>query len=166
MYSFKRLLCLILLFVPFFGFTQGINANLFLRTPQVVNYNFNQEQVDYSPVVSMGIGLSHSSKFIELATFISNDEVYGYYTFFGKTLKTKTLGNGLNLYTNWFGEVTFVPKQLMNSNRFTYTSGLCYFLNYAFEWGSVGIPLCMGVAYSHKTVSLNTRAILNLSLNL
>ena len=70
------------------------------------------------------------------------------------------------LHTNWFGEVTFVTEQNQYPDFFIYTSGVCLFLNQHFEWGSIGIPLCLGLAYSDETISLNTRTILNLSLNL
>lgn len=167
MKSYKKVLVTILLApLPIVGTGQELKSNLFLRTPQVVNYNFNQNEIAYSPVISIGAGLSRKSRFIELATFIDNNNVYGFYTFFGTTLKTKELGGNWKLHTNWFGEVTYVPKQLLDSDSFTYTTGLCYFLNYSFDWGSIGLPLCVGVAYNQKKISLNTRTILNISLNL
>ncbi|MGB6153896.1 MAG: hypothetical protein WBG48_18070, partial [Pricia sp.] len=88
---------------------QAIKANLFLRTPQVVNYNINETEISYSPIVSVGAGISHKSKFIELATFINDDNVYGFYTFFGTTIKTKEIAKNFKLHTNWFGEVTYLP---------------------------------------------------------
>ena len=152
--------------MPIIAIGQELKSNLFLRTPQVINYNFNQEKISYNPVVSIGLGLSHKSNFIELATFINDNNIYGFYTFFGTTLNTKELNKNLNFHTNWFGEVTYVPKQSLESGSFTYTTGLCFFLNYGFDWGSIGIPLCIGVAYNQNSINLNTRTILNLSLNL
>lgn len=162
----KVLTTILLSSLPVFGIGQELKPNLFLRTPQVVNYNFNQNEIGYSPVISIGAGLSHKSKFIELATFISDNDIYGFYTFFGTTLNTKPLGGNWNLFTNWFGEVTYIPEQSLGSDSFTYTSGVCFFLNYSFKWGSIGFPLCVGAAYSENTISLNTRTILNLSLSL
>ena len=152
--------------LPIIGIGQELKANLFLRTPQVVNYNFNQNQIAYNPVVSIGAGLSHKTKFFELGTFVSDDDIFGFYTFFGKTLITKEVGENWKLHTNWFGEVSYVPGQFLGTDSFTYTTGVCFFLNYSFEWGSIGFPLCIGAGYSDKTISLNTRTILNLSLNL
>lgn len=166
MKSYKRLFLLVLAGLPFFGTAQDLKSNLFLRTPQVVNYNFTGNDISYTPVLSIGAGLSHKSKFIELATFISDDDVYGYYTFFGTTIKTKDLDSNWKLHTNWFGEVTYVPEQKFGSDAFTYTTGLCFFLNYSFDWGAIGFPLCVGAAYSKNTLSLNTRTILNLSISL
>lgn len=167
MKSYKRILFVILLAsLPFFGMGQDLQSNLFLRTPQVVNYNFTQNEISYSPVISIGVGISHQSKFIELATFISDDDVFGFYTFFGTTLKTKDLGDRWKLHTNWFGEISYVPEQQSGADAFTYTTGLCFFLNYSFDWGSIGFPLCVGTAYSQNTISLNTRTILNLSITL
>lgn len=159
-------LLLIALTSSLISFGQELTPNLFLRTPQVVNYNLNDGQVSYNPVISVGTGLSLGSKFIELATFISDDDIHGFYTFFGTTLKTLELNTNINLNTNWFGEITYVPEQDQNPDSFTYTTGICFFLNHSFEWGSIGIPLCLGVAYNEGTISLNTRTILNLSLNL
>lgn len=158
------LLAIVLL--PLAGNGQNIKSNLFLRTPQIVNYNFNQEQISYNPVMSIGMGFSHKRKFIELATFIDGNDIYGFYTFFGLNLKSKELSENLNLYTNWFGEVIYLPKQSIGSDAFVHTTGLCFFLNYGFDWGGIGLPLCIGGAYSQNTFSLNTRAILNISLNL
>jgi len=146
------------------AYGQSLKTNIFLRTPQVVNYNFNQQDINYNSVISIGTGLSHISKFVELAAFINDDDIYGFYTFFGKTLKDKTLGSDWKLFTNVFGEITYVPKQSNLSGSFTYTTGICFSLNYSFDWGSIGIPLCLGAAYNQKTISLNTRTILNLSL--
>ena len=165
MKSYNHILFVILLAsLPFFGMGQDLKSNLFLRTPQVVNYNFTQNKISYSPVISIGAGLSHQSKFIELATFISDDDLFGFYTFFGTTLSTKDLDSNWKLHTNWFGEISYVPEQPSGVEAFTYTTGLCFFLNYSFDWGSIGFPLCVGAAYSHNTISLNTRTILNLSI--
>jgi hypothetical protein len=162
----RTLLLLLVILLPIIAIGQELKSNLFLRTPQVINYNFNQEKISYNPVVSIGLGLSYKSTFIELATFINDNDIYGFYTFFGTTLKTKELGGNLKLHTNWFGEIAYVPKQSLSSDSFTYTTGLCFFLNYSLNWGSIGLPLCVGVGYNEKTISLNTRTILNISLNL
>ncbi|MBC7000792.1 hypothetical protein [Cytophaga sp. FL35] len=152
--------------ITLIGQENRLRTNVFVRTPQIVNYNFEQNVITYSPFVSIGTGLSHKSKFIELATFISDSDTYGFYTFFGTTLHTKTLSDKINLFTNWFGEVTYVPSQAEDSDYFIYTTGICYFLNHSFDWGAIGIPLCVGIAYSNNQLSLNTRTILNLSINL
>ncbi len=92
MITHKLLFSLIVnLSFPYFGLSQGLKANLFIRTPQIVYHNFNQENMSYNPIMSIGAGLSHMSKFIELAAFIR----------------------------------------------------VCFFLNYSFNWGAIGIPLCV-----------------------
>lgn len=167
MKSLQKLLKLVLIgLVPMMTIGQELKTNLFLRTPQVVNYNLTNNEIGYNPIISIGAGLSHKSKFIELATFLSADDVYGFYTFFGTTLKKKPLGEHWNFFANWFGEITYLPEQTIGSDSFTYTSGLCFFLNYSFDWGSLGFPLCVGMAYNQRTISLNTRAILNISIPL
>ncbi len=82
---------IVILSFPNFGMAQGLKANLLIWTPQIVYYNFNQENISINPIMSIGAGLSHKSKFIELAAFIR----------------------------------------------------VCFFLNYSFNWGAIGIPLCV-----------------------
>lgn len=145
---------------------QQLKTNLFLRTPQVVNYNLGKKDLSYSPLMSVGVGFSHRSKFIELATFIDSQNQYGFYTFFGTTLQSKNLGNNWFLNTNWFGEITYMPNQSEVAKSTIYTSGFCFFLFYSFDWGSIGLPLCIGTAYANNNFSLNTRTIFNASINL
>ncbi|WP_299535511.1 hypothetical protein [Ulvibacterium sp.] len=152
--------------ITLFNQENKLKTNVFVKTPQIVNYNFEQNGINNSPFVSIGTGLSHESKFIELATFINDSDTYGFYTLFGTTLHTKPLSKKINLFTNWFDEVTYVPSPAGDSDYFIYTTGICYFLNHSFEWGSIGIPLCVGIAHSNNQLSLNTRTILNLSNNL
>ena len=164
---YKRTFSLLaIILLPLIGVGQELKSNLFSRTPQVVNYNFNQNEIAYSPIISVGVGISHKSKFIELATYVSDDDIYGFYTFFGTTLTTKEIGGNWKLFTNWFGEVTYTPMQDLNTASFIYTTGICFFLNHGFDWGSLGIPLCLGIAYNDENISLNTRTIFNLSINI
>lgn len=155
-----------LTFLPIAVVGQGLKANLFLRAPQIVNYNIDQRELAYNPVMSIGAGFSYQSMFIELATLINDDDIYGFYSFFGTTLVTKELGQNLNLHTNWFGEVTYIPDQPSANKSLIYTTGICFFLNQNFDWGSIGFPICIGGAYSDDYFSLNTRVIFNISLNL
>lgn len=99
----KKITSFLLLLITLTGFAQEPKSNLFLRTPQTVNYNINESDVVYTSVISIGIGLSHKSEFIELATFINEDGIYGFYTFFGTTLKIKEIKTDVYLHTHWFG---------------------------------------------------------------
>ena len=67
----QNLIILISIFLPTLMIGQQLKSNLFLRTPQVVNYNLSQKEISYSQVISIGMGLSYKDKFIELATFIT-----------------------------------------------------------------------------------------------
>ncbi|MEO0341379.1 MAG: hypothetical protein AAF242_19490, partial [Bacteroidota bacterium] len=66
---------LILAFLPIILNGQNYKSNIFLRTPQVVNYNFNESKDAYSPVISTGIVFSNKSNFIELANFIDHNDI-------------------------------------------------------------------------------------------
>ncbi|MBO0343495.1 hypothetical protein [Flagellimonas profundi] len=160
------ILVLLALTMPKLSLAQELKPSLFVRTPQIANYNINTNEVSYTPILSIGAGLSYKSEFIELAAFVDATNQYGFYTFFGTTLKTNEIQRNLYLNVNWFGEVTYIPKQHQDSDSFVHTTGISLFLNHSFDWGSIGIPLCIGFGYSNKTISLNTRTILNISLNL
>ncbi|MEL6718789.1 MAG: hypothetical protein AAFP82_08750, partial [Bacteroidota bacterium] len=80
-----------------------LSTNLFIRAPQVVNYNFDTKEISHATVLSAGAGITHRAKFIEFATFITDENVHGFYSFFGSTLKAKSLGDNWSAYTNWYG---------------------------------------------------------------
>lgn len=163
----KTIVLVFVLFTVLEGNCQKIQTNYFIRTANVANFNFTSRSNYYTPALATGFGFSHKSKFIELASFVNKDDNLGLFTFFGSTLHTKSLDEDWKLHTNWFGELTYLPQQ-NNNNRSVWinTAGLCFFLNRGYKWGAIGIPLCIGGAYSENTLSLNTRAILNLSFNL
>lgn len=161
----KSIIFFFLIFCSLEITAQGFTTNIFVRAPQVVNYNFNTAEASYTSVLSAGIGITHQAKFIEFATFITTDDVHGFYSFFGSTLKAKSFSDNWVLYTNWYGEVTYIPRQNELSQSTQYATGLCFFLNRSFEWGAVGFPLCIGLAYN-KDFVLNTRSIVNVSIKL
>jgi hypothetical protein len=148
------------------GNSQQIRSTYFVRTANIANINLTTRSTYYTPALATGFGFSHKSKFIEVACFINKEDDFGLFTFFGSTLHTKPLDENWKLHTNWFGELTYFPEQKNSQAVWISTMGLCFFLNRNYRWGSIGIPICIGVAYSESTLSLNTRAILNLSFNL
>jgi len=111
MKSIKIHFAFFLVFAPLVILAQTVSTNLFVRTPQVVNYNFNTSETTYTSVLSAGIGISHQAKLIEFATFITTDDIHGFYSFFGSSLKTKPLAENWTVYTNWYGEFTFLPNK-------------------------------------------------------
>lgn len=151
---------------PLGSIAQEIKVNLFVRSPQVINYDLSEAQLAYNPVMSLGLGLSHKGTFLELATLISDDDLYGYYTFFGTRLGQKALSQAVQAECSWFGELSYTPNQPGADQALTYTSGLCYVISHRFETGAIGLPLCLGGAYSQSQFSLNARAVINLSINL
>ncbi|MEL7146511.1 MAG: hypothetical protein AAFO69_09100 [Bacteroidota bacterium] len=165
MILFKKAIFWILL-LPSVGMCQEIKPNFFIRTPQVVNYNIQGNEITYTSIMSLGIGFSHRRKFIEVASLITDQSVWGTYTFFGSTLASRQLGGNFVLHTNWFGEITYLGGSKLIDSPLIFTSGVCFFLNYAFEWGALGIPLCAGIALQNNTISFNTRTIFNLFINL
>lgn len=145
---------------------QNLKANLFIRTPQIVNFKLVDSVPNYSSLISVGCGITHKAKFFELGAFTGDGNLYGFYSFFGSTLKSKNLGNNWFINTNWFGEVTHIPRQGDTTNSNIYTCGICFVLYYASDWGSIGFPLCLGAAYQSGDISINSRTIFNASINL
>lgn len=143
---------------------QRIKTYLFTRTPQLVNYQFERSETTYSHGLSAGIGFIHKSNFLELGSFIFEGDSYGYYSFFGRSLKSTELVSHVTLQTNWYGEVTRMPSQQEQKDAsWIFTSGLCLFPNVQLKRVNIGIPLCLGLAYQEKDFYLNSRFILNLS---
>lgn len=162
----KAFTILIILIAVLKGNCQKIQTNYFIRTANVANFNLTKKSTYFTPALATGFGFGHKSKYIEVASFVNKEDNLGLFAFFGSTLHSNILDENWKLHTNWFGELTYFPEQKNNQNVWINTAGLCFFLNRSSKWGSIGIPLCVGGAYSDKTISINTRAILNLSFNL
>ncbi len=159
---------LLLSMLCLFGFqsvnAQQLRAYLFTRAPQLVNYQFKTGSTSYSQGLSMGVGFTKNTGFLELGSFIFEGNSYGYYIFFGSTMKTTELGNTIKLNTNWFGEISHLPSQTEQSDQlWIYTAGACLFPNVQLQRFNLGLPLCLGLAYQEKELYLNTRFILNFS---
>jgi hypothetical protein len=162
----KRITLIFLLIINYTARSQNITANWFVRNAHIANYNLTNQSVYYTPAMASGFGFSHKRKFIELATFVNKQDDYGLFTFFGSNIHKTSLDENWKLYTNWFGEFTLLPKQKESKSIWIGTSGICFFINHEYKWGAIGIPLCIGGVYSQQTFSLNSRAILNLSINI
>jgi hypothetical protein len=162
----KQIAVLLLSLSTLDGYCQKIQTNYFIRTANIVNFDLTNSIIYHTPALATGIGFSHKSKFIEVASFVNKDGNLGLFTFFGSTLHTKTLDEDWKLHINWFGEFTYFPHQKNTQSTWIHTAGFCFFLNRSYNWGAIGIPICVGGAYSKRTIGLNTRAILNLSFNL
>ena len=146
---------------------QQMHMYAFARTPQLANYNFSNESATYSEGVSAGVGIYRKSLFLEVATFIFDGDTYGYYTFFGTTVKSNEIAPSIYLNTNVFGEVTTLPSQSdIDDPLWIYTSGVCFMPNVQVQKLNVGIALCSGLAYQEESFSLNNRFILNLAFTI
>ncbi|MDW3194681.1 MAG: hypothetical protein R8G66_20045 [Cytophagales bacterium] len=163
----KLTISVLILFSVHFADAQQFGAYAFARTPQIVNVRISQAEANYSQGLSVGLGLTHNAHFLELGTFIFEGDSYEYYSFLGSTLKSTTIGDAVQLNTNWFGEVTHFPVQGESKNAsWAYTGGVCLFPNVQLHKVNVGIPVCLGLAYQEKEYFLNSRFMLNLSYRL
>lgn len=163
----KVSLLLLVLVMNCSAFGQKVGSYAFARTPQLVNYNFKSSEASYSQGVSMGLGLTHQSVFMEAGAFILNGDDHGYYTFFGTAMSSVQLVEPFRLNTNLFGEITTLPGQSEQSaDTWIFTSGICLFPNIQVQRLNIGIPLCLGLAYQDRDIYLNHRFILNLAFSL
>lgn len=150
-----------------FAFGQEIGLYAFTRSPQLVNYNFKNAESTFNQGVSVGVGLSYKTLFLELGSFILEGDKFGHYSFFGASVNSLELGNSINLNTNIFGEVTNIPSQLEQPEpSWIYTGGICFFPNAQIQRLNVGIPLCFGLAYQDNLMYLNSRFMINLSYSI
>jgi hypothetical protein len=145
---------------------QKANFNWFIRNAHIANQNLTSKSIYYTPALATGFGISKDKYFAELATFVNKSDNYGFFSFFGRNIKKSDLEQDIFFYTNLFGEVTYFPKQNNNSPIWIKTAGICFFINKEYQWGALGIPICVGLAESNQTISLNSRLLFNVSIKL
>ena len=165
----KKHILLLTFFVSAFFINKSSAQNTgmyaFARTADLFDYNFSTQEKNYIDGVSTGVGWFHKSLFLELGAIIFDGNSYAYYTYFGKTLKSKSLGNNLFLNTSWFGEVANIP--VPNENAiWGYTTGLAIYPNVQFEKVNVGVAINTGLMYKKEDFIWNNRMVLNLTYRL
>lgn len=163
----KSSLTFFLLSLSLAGSSQQLSANLFFRTPQLINYNFQNTEWTYSHAISAGVGMNCQAMFLEAATFINDRNISGYYTFFGTNLLRKKLDESWQFSVNWFGEVTYIPgPSPEQTSTWLKTTGLCFLVHQQRDWVIIGFPLCVGLASDGQSISWNNRVMINLSFPL
>jgi O6-methylguanine-DNA--protein-cysteine methyltransferase len=75
----KRILFVITLCSAQFAHAQKMGFDLFVRLPQVVNYNFTKPAISYAPLISTGLTLRYKKAFADVGSFIGNTNVVGHY---------------------------------------------------------------------------------------
>ena len=149
------------------AYGQEIGMHVFTRSPQLVNYRFKNAESTFSQGVSADVGLTCQTLFLEIGSFILEGNSYGHYSFFGARVNSLALGHSISLHTNTFGEVTNLPAQSEQpQSSWIYTSGVCLFPHAQIQRLSIGVPLCIGLAYQVKLMYLNSRFMLNLSYSI
>lgn len=136
----------------------------FIRLPQVVNIDFTANAASYTPLISAGLTGRYQKAFADIGVFMSNNDIHGYYTYFGSSLYTKSLDGEWLLVNNWFGEVTLFPGQQETKHSWLYTAGVSPVLVRPLLWGAFAVALTLGMAYADDHISLNSRLILNCSI--
>ncbi len=160
----KGLITLLLVTGMYVANGQKLQTEGFVRLVHVFNQNFTDQSTFYSPSPSAGLTLRYQSVFVDFGSFINKNDVYGFYSFYGSVLRSSELDDQWQLINTWFGEQLYLPDQGEDPSSWTHTYGI----NTAFvrpgSWGTIAIPLTVGVAYSEETYSLNMRIVLNLTI--
>jgi hypothetical protein len=143
---------------------QKIGVDLFVRLPQVVNYNFAKPAVSYTPLISTGLTLRYKKAFADVGSFIGNTNGTGHYSYFGSALFYRQSPDNWLFVTNWFGEATYFPAQQEKKSYWAQTVGISPVLVRPFHFGAFAIALTIGAAFYDDTLSLNSRIIFNYSL--
>lgn len=146
------------------SFGQKLGTYLFARVPHSVSCNFKTLETTYLQGVSTGIGVYHRAKFLELGTFMAQGNNYGFYSFFGTTIKSRDFDPSFRFNTSWFGEVTNMPPQAEQpDDLWILAGGLSFSPSIQLDRFTIGLPLGLGLAYREQSLSLNGRYLLNMS---
>jgi hypothetical protein len=160
----KRIVYVIILCSAQFAHAQKMGIDLFIRLPQVVNYNFTKPTISYAPLISTGLTLRYKKAFVDVGSFIGNTNVVGHYSYFGSALYNRQSPDNWLFVTNWFGEATYFPAQQDKKSYWVQTVGISPVLVRPFHFGAFAIALTIGAAFYDDTLSLNSRIIFNYSL--
>lgn len=147
------------------SYAQNTGMYAFARTADLFDYNFSTQENSYIDGVSAGVGWFHKSLFLELGAIIFEGNSHAYYTYFGKTLNSVSLGNNLFLNTSWFGEIANIPIKSEN-DIWGFTSGLAIYPNVQLNKVNVGVAINTGINYKKEEFIWNNRMVLNLTYRL
>jgi hypothetical protein len=88
----KGILYVIILCSAQFAHAQKMGIDLFIRLPQVVNYNFTKPTISYAPLISTGLTLRYKKAFVDVGSFICNKLVWRSNVFSCTARQEKLLG--------------------------------------------------------------------------
>ena len=161
-----RLWTLLVLLNTQIALSQGLNLDAFVRLPHTVNHNFSGKSSFYSSAVSAGVTLSYNQVFSDFGAFITDENLRGYYSYFGSPIFTRQLDDHWILCFNWFGEIANVHAVETRERQWIYTSGVSPVILKPMAWTTFAVALTAGAAYTQETVSVNGRLIINMSFPL
>lgn len=145
---------------------QKPGLDVFMRLPQVANYNITEGVASFTPMVSAGLTLRYGGFFADFGSFIDKADKFGHYTYFGSPLHTRSYPDNKLFIVNWFGEFTYVPDQENNERLVIKTAGVSPLLAFKVGRSTFATAFTLGVAFAGATTSLNSRIIINYSLPL
>ncbi len=143
-----------------------LSGSLFVRMPSMVDYNFKQKSIYYTPMLMGGFGLMYDKFYFEIASFADKNDNYGFDASLIYSLRVKSLDENWFSTTGIIGEVSYYPTQHSNPDLWIYTAGLTHLIFRPYKWGTPAIGFLLGGAYMSEEIHLNARVMLNLSIPL
>ena len=141
-------------------------VSFFVRDANVVDYNFTDEQIFYSPCFATGINVEHKTSFIELGAFINKNDYYGFMLSAATALEMKKIDNNWLRAIAIIGQVCYYPSQQSDPDLWMYFSGIVVAYIYPMNWGSLILAGMPGLSYANEKWSLTTLTMINLSIKL
>lgn len=141
-----------------------LSTSVFIRMPSIVDYNFDDGSIYYSPALMGGFGLMYKKFYLELGTMIDRYDHYGFCADLIYQLWTKRLDENWHSTTGIIGEVAFFPAQQTYEDLWIYTAGICHMIFLPMKWGTPSIGFLLGGSYMEEAIHLHGRLMLNLSI--
>lgn len=162
----KKILIPFIFLISYNMYGQKPGLDVFIRLPQVANYNITEGAASFTPMVSAGLTLRYRGFFADVGSFIDKADQFGHYTYFGSPLHTRSYPDNKLFILNWLGELTYVPDQENNESLVIKTVGVSPVLAFKVGKSTFAAAFTLGVAFADATTNLNSRIIINYSLPL
>ena len=143
---------------------KSLKTSVFIRLPSIIDYNFDDGSIYYSPALMGGLGLMYKRFYFELGTMIDKYDHYGFCADLIYQLWAKRLDENWGSVTGILGEVAYFPVQQTYDDLWIYTAGICYMIFLPKTWGTPSIGFLLGSSYMEETFHLHGRLMLNLDI--
>lgn len=139
-------------------------GSVFVRTPNIIDYDFKTKHTFYTPALMGGFGLLYGKLYFELGALIDKTDHYGLSSNLIYSLWGKQLDESWSSTTGILGEAAYFPAQETYDDLWIYTVGICHLIYLPRKWGTPSIGFLFGTGYMMDSFHLHGRVMLNLSL--